>query len=150
MTTVDRYAPVLRGHHLFAGLSPQQLQRVLSTSHIDAYESGQLLFDRGQPARHFYIVLEGQVNLVLYSKAGEEKIVDILGPGNSFAEALLFREDPVYPVSAVAAARSQVARFHNGEYVAMLRSSPGSRPRLRDRRNSLSSSPGRNSPRACR
>ena len=52
---------------------------------------------------HFYVVIEGQVNLVLYSKAGEEKIVDILGPGQSFAEAVMFMAGPVYPVSAVAA-----------------------------------------------
>ena len=71
----------VRAHHLFAGLSPPQLQRVMGSAHIMDVESGEVLFDRGQPARHFYIVLEGQVNLVLYSKAGEEKIVDILGPG---------------------------------------------------------------------
>jgi CRP-like cAMP-binding protein len=124
MTNLERLGPVVRSHHLFAGLAPAQLQRVLSASHVDEYESGQLLFDRGQPAQHFYIVLEGQVNLVLYSKAGEEKIVDILGPGSSFAEAVLFMEGPVYPVSAVAATRSQVARFQNREYLAILKESP--------------------------
>jgi CRP-like cAMP-binding protein len=61
---------------------------------------------------------------VLYSKAGEEKIVDILGPGNSFAEAVLFMEGPVYPVSAVSASRSRVARFLNREYLTILRDSP--------------------------
>ena len=124
MANLDALAPVLRGHHLFAGLSPAQLQRVLTASHVDEYESGQLLFDRGQPAQHFYIVLEGQVNLVLYSKSGEEKIIDILGPGISFAEAVLFMEGPAYPVSAVAATRSKVARFQNREYLAILRESP--------------------------
>ena len=94
----------IRGHHLFAGLSPPQMQRMIATSHVEEYESGQLLFDRGQPAQHFYIVLSGQVNLVLYSKSGEEKIVDILADGQSFAEAVMFMEGSVYPVSAVAAA----------------------------------------------
>ena len=124
MSNLETLALVVRGHHLFAGLSPPQLQRVLAASHVDEYEPGQYLFDRGQPAQHFYIVVEGQVNLVLHSKAGEEKIVDILGPGNSFAEAVLFMEGPVYPVSAVAAARSQVARFQNREYLTILRESP--------------------------
>ncbi len=114
----------IRAHHLFAGLSPPQMQRMIATSHVDEYESGQLLFDRGQPAQHFYIVLSGQVNLVLYSKSGEEKIVDILADGQSFAEAVMFMEGSVYPVSAVSAARSQVARFANREYVAILRESP--------------------------
>ena len=114
----------IRAHHLFAGLSPEQLQRLLSTAQVDAVESGQMLFDRGQPARHFYVGLEGQVNLVLYSKAGEEKIVDILGPGQSFAEAVMFMSGPVYPVSAVAAAPSRIARFSSADYVGMLRESP--------------------------
>jgi CRP-like cAMP-binding protein len=125
MTSRERLAPVLRSHHLFAGLSPEQLERVLLASHVDECEPGQLLFDRGHAAQYFYILLEGQVNLVLYSKAGEEKIVDILGPGNSFAEAVLFMEGPVYPVSAVAATRSEVARFQNREYLAILKESPG-------------------------
>lgn len=114
----------IRSHHLFAGLSPAQMQRLLASSHVEECEPGQLLFDRGQPALHFFVVLEGQVNLVLYSKAGEEKIVDILGPGNSFAEAVMFMESPGYPVSAVAAMRSKVARFSSREYLAILRESP--------------------------
>jgi CRP-like cAMP-binding protein len=124
MTNLESLAPILRGHHLFVGMSPPQLQRVFTASHVDDYESGQVLFDRGQPAQHFFIVIEGQVNLVLYSKSGEEKIVDILGPGNSFAEAVLFMEGPVYPVSAVSASRSRVARFQNREYLAILKQSP--------------------------
>jgi CRP-like cAMP-binding protein len=114
----------LRGHHLFAGLAPAQMQRLLSLSHVEQYEAGHILFDRGQPAQHFFLVLEGQVNLVLYSKSGEEKIVDIIGPGLSFAEAVMFMEAPGYPVSAVAAMESTVARFPSREYLAILRESP--------------------------
>ena len=97
---------------------------MLATSAIEDAEAGQLLFDRGQPARHFYIVIEGQVNLTLYSKGGEEKIVDILGPGQSFAEAVMFMSGPVYPLSAVAAVKSRIARFPCHEYLAILRESP--------------------------
>jgi len=114
----------IRAHHLFAGLSPPQLQRLLGSASVEEADAGQLLFDRGQPAMHFYVVVEGQVNLVLYSKTGEEKIVDILGPGQSFAEAVMFMAGPVYPVSAMAATHARIARFSSTEYVAMLRESP--------------------------
>ena len=100
------------------------MQRLLTSSFVEDYEAGHLLFDRGQPAQYFFIVIEGQVNLVIYSKAGEEKIVDILGPGNSFAEAVMFMAAPGYPVSAVAATQSKVARFPSREYLAILRESP--------------------------
>jgi CRP-like cAMP-binding protein len=114
----------LHSHHLFAGLSPAQFQRLLAASHVDAFAAGQTLFDRGQPAQHFFVVVEGQVNLVLYSRAGEQKIVDILGPGQSFAEAVMFMEGPGYPVTAVASIAARVARFSNREYLAILRESP--------------------------
>ena len=116
--------PAIRNHHLLTGLSPGQMQRLLTATHVDECDAGQVLFDRGQPAQSFFIVLDGQVNLVLYSRSGEEKIVDILGPGNSFAEAVMFMEAPGYPVSAVAATRTRVARFSCAVYLAILRESP--------------------------
>ena len=114
----------LREHHLLAGLTPQQLQRLLAVSQMESYEAGQLLFHREQPAQNFFILIEGQVNLVLYSKGGEEKIVEIIRPGMSFAEAVMFMEAPGYPVSAVAAMPSRIGRFPNREYLAILRDSP--------------------------
>jgi CRP-like cAMP-binding protein len=124
MFTRPKQIAVIRAHHLFAGLSPEQLQRLIATGHVEQYQPGQTMFDRGQPAQHFYIVLSGQVNLVLYSKSGELKIVDMLGDGQSCAEALMFMEGAVYPVSAIAALGSQVARFSSREYVAIMRESP--------------------------
>ena len=96
----------------------------MATAHLEEAEASKVLFNRGQPARHFYIVVEGQVNLVLYSKTGEEKIVDILGPGQSFAEAVMFMSGPMYPVSAVVAIPSRIARISSAEYVAILRENP--------------------------
>jgi CRP-like cAMP-binding protein len=123
LTEVQALAGI-RSHHLFAGLSPAHMQRILAASSVDDVEAGQVLFDRGQPARHFYVVIDGQVNLTLYSKGGEEKIVEILGPGQSFAEAVMFMAGAAYPVSAVAAGKSRIGRFSSQDYLAILRESP--------------------------
>jgi CRP-like cAMP-binding protein len=117
-------AAVLRGHHMFAGLNATQCERLFGASRIDELGAGETLFDRGQPAQAFFIVVDGQVNLVLFSRAGEQKIVDILGPGQSFAEAVMFMEGPAYPVASVAGIASRVARFPNREYLAILKESP--------------------------
>jgi CRP-like cAMP-binding protein len=117
-------AAALRAHHLFAGLTPPQCTRLFGAARIEELAAGQTLFDRGQPAQAFFVVLEGQVNLVLFSKSGEHKIVEILGPGQSFAEAVMFMEGPAYPVAAVAGAASRVGRFPSREYLAILRESP--------------------------
>jgi CRP-like cAMP-binding protein len=68
-------------------------------------------------------LLAGQVNLTVSSRAGAEKIVSIVSPGESFAEAVMFMEAPTYPVSAVAAATSAVVKLCNAEFLALLRES---------------------------
>ena len=51
----------------------------------------------------FYVVVYGQVKLTVTSPGGVEKVVDILGPRQSFGEAVMFMDFP-YPVSAEALA----------------------------------------------
>jgi CRP/FNR family transcriptional regulator, dissimilatory nitrate respiration regulator len=84
----------------------------------------QVLYERGEAAGHFYLVIEGQVNLALYSNGGDEKIVDILGPGQVFAEAVMFMQRATYQLSAVAAAPSRIARFSSATYLAILGECP--------------------------
>ena len=54
----------------------------------------QVLFRRGDPALGFHIVVFGQVKLAFSSPRGDEKVVDLIGPGQSFGEAVMFMERP--------------------------------------------------------
>ena len=64
---------------------------------------GERIFNRGDPCRGFHIVIYGQVKLGFVSAQGDEKIIEIVGPGFSFGEALMFMEKP-YIVAAAALA----------------------------------------------
>jgi len=44
----------------------------------------------GEPCEEFHVAVTGQVKLYAVSPAGQEKVVEIVGPGGSFAEALMF------------------------------------------------------------
>lgn len=114
----------LRRQLLFADLSHSQLARVRTTARLVELAPGQVLYERGQPARHFYLVLEGQVNLALHSRGGEEKIVEILAAGEVFAEAIMFLEEPSYQLTSVAAVRTRLVRFDNAAYLATLAENP--------------------------
>jgi CRP-like cAMP-binding protein len=63
--------------------------------------AGQVLYSRGDASTRFFLVLEGQVNLSLHSREGDENIIDIQGPGQVFAEAVSFMARPVYGAVAV-------------------------------------------------
>jgi CRP-like cAMP-binding protein len=64
-------------------------------------QRGETLFLKGDPAKGFFIVAHGQIKLAFPSAHGTEKVVEIIGPGQSFGEAVMFMEKP-YPVSAQA------------------------------------------------
>ena len=123
----------LRAHHLFESLGEELLARALQHAEIVALDAGQLLFQRGELAGAFFVVLEGEIKLALQSRTGEEKLVERLLPGQSFAEALMFLEAPVYPLAAIAVQRSRLARIEAAGYREMLRASPDAC--LRDRKS---------------
>lgn len=116
-------ATMLRQHHLFAALDDAQFERIARTIDLVQLDEDGVLFQPGDPARHFYVVISGVVKLGLQSPSGEEKIVEIILPGQSFAEALMFMEAPMYPIAAIALERSTVAAMSSAEFLAVLRAS---------------------------
>lgn len=114
----------IRQAHLFSTLTDEQLRQVLETSHALTLSEGQALFESGAQAERFFLVARGQIKLFRLSAEGHEKIIDIIQPGNSFAEALMFMQHPVYPVSAAALTHSQLMSFDNRRFLRILRESP--------------------------
>jgi CRP-like cAMP-binding protein len=86
---------LLRSHHLFTALG-RAIRPDRARSHGRARRSGQPLFRRGEEADAFYVVASGRMKLSLYAADGAEKVVDVLGPGRSCAEALMFNDSPRY------------------------------------------------------
>jgi len=92
---------------LFRELNPLEIDRLaLGTREIYAAR-GEILFHKGDPCVGFHVVVYGQVKLAFSSPHGAEKVVDIIGQGQSFGEALMFMERP-YIVYAQALADSML------------------------------------------
>ena len=113
----------LRSHHLFSALGDSQCDRVLAVTQLIQLAPQQLLFQRGDAARHFFVVMDGQIKVCLQSRGGDEKVVDRIVPGQSFAEAVMFMEAPQYPVAAIAIEASCVAAVPSTEFMSVLRES---------------------------
>lgn len=112
------------GHsHLFSGLGEAALNRVAQHATLLQLQSGEALFDQGELAKRFYLVRSGQIKLFRLSPAGNEKIIDIVTPGNTFAEALMFFEQPYYPVGAQALQKSAVISIDAVDFSRMLKGS---------------------------
>ncbi len=86
---------------LFSDLTPEEIGRLAAGTRRLYAQKGEALFSRGERCEGFHVVLYGQVKLFVTSPQGSEKVIEIMGPGISFGEAILFMDTP-YVVSAQA------------------------------------------------
>lgn len=94
-------ARFLAGSHIFSGLLRDEVDRIALNSQLRSYTKGAMVFRVGEPCDAFHITVSGQVKLYVVSPAGQEKVIEIVSEGQSFAEALVFLDKP-YILSAQA------------------------------------------------
>lgn len=75
---------------LFSDLAPEDIERIAAGCQLRRLERGDIIFRQGEPCDAFHVVVVGQVKLYVLSPTGQEKVIQLFGPGSSFAEALVF------------------------------------------------------------
>lgn len=86
---------------MFQELSSEQLGVIAAETHERRLSRGEMLFQKGDVAKGFFVVVMGQLKLAFPSVQGNEKVVQILGPRQGFGEAVMFMDRP-YPLFAEA------------------------------------------------
>ncbi len=92
---------------MFSEMSVAELDRIAAHTQIVHAGKGETVCETGDPCNGFHIVVYGQVKLGFTSPQGVEKVVEIIRPGQSFGEALMFLDKP-YIVFAQALADSML------------------------------------------
>jgi len=103
MNDGSRIPELLSHAPIFRGLPQEDLAAIAAGTREVRAARGEAIFHRGDPCEGFHIVAVGRVKLALVSPGGDEKVVEIIGPGMSFGEALMFMGRP-YIVDATALA----------------------------------------------
>lgn len=119
--STDRHT--LRTAKIFAGLSESDFRRVGGEPRLITLSPGQSLFEEGEQAQWFFVVLEGWVTLFRDRPDGARTVIHLFGPGESFAEALIL-PDSRYPVSAEAASGLRIAKFETARFRAFVSANP--------------------------
>ena len=79
---------------MFSEMSREELDRVAAATVPIHAPKGQAVFQCGDECTGFHVVVYGQVKLGFTSAQGIEKVVEIVGPGQSCGEALMFLDSP--------------------------------------------------------
>lgn len=106
---------------LFRTLDDPQLARVGALVELRTLDPGQVLFVAGEPCTGFFVVLEGAIQLLRPAEDGDETALNLVRPGQSFAEAALFAGG-AFPATARALERTLLARIPRAAFLALLRS----------------------------
>ena len=77
---------LLRRVPLFAGLTPDDLRRVAEIATEEAFESGELLAEEGEPGDQTYVIVSGEVDVVIDRGTADEREVARHGAGANVGE----------------------------------------------------------------
>jgi len=84
----------LRALPMFSNFSEPERQNVARGCRLRRFSRGDMVFRAGEHCDSFHVVVYGQVRLYVASPTGVEKVIELIGPGHSFAEAMMFLSKP--------------------------------------------------------
>jgi len=92
MTT--RRAPSKIIPRAFPGIKPNEIEELISNSQVRAYKPGDILCRENAVEDHFYMILEGDVEVTKVINNIETRLLKTLGPGDFFGEMAIIHNAP--------------------------------------------------------
>ncbi|MGK5061599.1 Crp/Fnr family transcriptional regulator [Janthinobacterium sp. LB3P112] len=114
---------LLSSQALFRHISPSQLEQLRQDVVRVEVEKGKVLFRKGEVAEGAYVVVFGLVKLSVFSMEGTDKVLELIRPGQSFGEAMIFLDEP-YPFCAEALEHCLLLRIPPHALLRLLDQSP--------------------------
>ena len=113
----------VRNLPIFAHLSEGDFEEVYGAASRRSFRSGSNVFEQGDDATHFYVLLEGRLRVSQVTAEGQQVIVRIVNPGDLFGIAkALQRTD--YPGTATAVSDSMVLAWPMARWSGFMGSYP--------------------------
>lgn len=108
---------------LFSGLEEEHLVEVGDIAVRRPFTKGETLFSEGEKAEGFYLLASGALKLCKISPDGREKVLHMVHPVETFAEAAFFG-DGKYPAEARGVEKGEVLFFPRGAFMGLLERNP--------------------------
>ncbi len=121
LSTIDR--SLVQALPLFAKMAPEALDDVLRRAASFRYPVGQAVFEQGQLAEHFFVLLHGRLRVTQVTPEGQQVVVRVVNPGDLFGIAKALRRSD-YPGTATAVVESIVLAWPMGIWSDLLEQHP--------------------------
>jgi CRP-like cAMP-binding protein len=120
--SLNRAVEVMQEMPLFRNVDPKQLRVVAMLGESRSYRAGERLFEKGDEGDSAYIILNGEVSVLVPSDGGEQAVA-VIGKGEIFGELAVLCEQPR---STAIAARTdlEVLRLDRAMLLNLIREFP--------------------------
>lgn len=121
MPQLDR--SLIRSFPLFESLGDDQLDAVLAAASTRRVTQGQAVFEQGQVAAEFFVLLHGRLRVGRVTPDGQQTMVRVVNPGDLFGIAKALQR-PDYPGTAIAAVESLLLVWPMSAWEEMVEHNP--------------------------
>jgi CRP/FNR family transcriptional regulator, cyclic AMP receptor protein len=109
---------------LFATLDDHYVTFLDSVARGHSFERGETIFRKGDEGATLYLILSGEVRIVLPSDGGEECLLAVLGTGDAFGELSVLDGHP-RSATTLASETTETMVLHRDDFLTLLRKDPG-------------------------
>lgn len=121
MASIDR--SLVAGMPLFAGLTPSDLDSLLVEARSARYPKNSAVFEQGEEAHSFYLLLHGHVRAAKTTQAGQQVVVRYVTPGEIFGVAVAIGLSH-YPATATAVDESVALAWPSSAWPRLVEKHP--------------------------
>jgi CRP/FNR family transcriptional regulator len=119
----DNRIDILRKTPLFRSLTDSELEALAARTTKRRFERSEQLFAEGDACAGLFVVASGKIRIFKLSPSGREQILDVEGPGSSFAELPVF-DGGAYPAAASALEDAEVLFIARKDFQMFCREHP--------------------------
>ena len=113
----------LTSEEMFGFLLPEQVNSISDASEKISATAGEMIYERGEKAENFFIVLDGEVTLKLPGAGGVNIVIDQLRRGAVFGGALGYGRSS-YTLSAQCTGDAHILKVRNSALKSLMDRDP--------------------------
>ncbi len=107
----------IKKFELFKDFDESTVQQLCENANIKVHAHKQIVFNFGEPATHFGVVLSGAYKLTRISPVGEESVIHFSSPGDVVAALVMTKKNTPYPVTVKSMGPARMLVIHQDTYL---------------------------------
>lgn len=109
---------------LFASLPLDELRHLQDTLTIRTISDNTVLFEEGDIGEYFYVILEGQLEIIKAQGTPEEHVIGVRGPGEFIGEISLLERDGLRTAGVIARSTARLLEMTRADFDGLLNRNP--------------------------